>query len=86
MYETDPNEMSFARPISGTNIPSPEAARDVLAGMLEHLRNLRLLLTAYGNQEDTTAMIRKRIREHQANVRAHCDEHNIPMPDPYAAK
>ena len=80
--ETDPNELSFARPIGEMNIASVDAARDVLAGMLEHLRNLRVLLSAYGAHAETTAMIRKRIREHHARIRAHCDEHELPLPTP----
>jgi hypothetical protein len=78
--EIDPDELSFARPISGMNIASVEAAKDVLAGMLEHLRNLRVVLAAHAYHDETKAMIRKRIREHHANIRAHCDEHGVPLP------
>jgi hypothetical protein len=79
--EIDPNDLSFARPIRGATFTNAEAAaKDVLAGMLEHLRNLRSLLKTYWDRDETKAMIRRRIREHHANIRAHCDEHNLPMP------
>jgi hypothetical protein len=79
--DIDLNELSFARPIRGSSFTNAEAAaQDVLAGMLEHLRNLRSLLKTYWDRDETKAMIRRRIREHHAHIRAHCDEHDLPMP------